>query len=356
MYAIGAAGLGLVIQLLARGEPLYHMIANVLFFTPFSNYSPRFYQNPENVLPEEKKREKIPEIHASDYSYAYMEKLTGGFKEPVIIKGLFSDTNATKNWMKPGYLNNILGDMQVGVYKNLSRRRSLTGIDKEITMISAGTAAEEIITNKNTQMRFIFPQLAHAETNGTDPGKSAEIVKEVMDDLEIERIRPGFGSKSHANLIGQQFFMGRRRETSGQGYRGVNWHSEPGNNWFVQVVGKKRWFLMSPKHSALMLPKKSTARLIVTSDIERIEKIEHRMPVIYGDLEEGDLLFNPEWWWHRTEVYPGVSISVPMREFYLFRTFFGNPMYSTVLLSNICYEMKIATFILPFLKKWAGFA
>lgn len=333
---------------------MYHLLPNLLFFTPFSDHSPRFYQNPEDALPETTERAKIPELRASEYSYEHMERLTEGFTKPVVVKGLFRDTDARRKWKKPGYLRRLFGDMPVGVYKRLTEKRRLANIENEITMIAAGAVAEEIITNDDAQMRFIFPQMAHADSNGTDPETAAATVRELMADLDIERIRPGFGTKEHSNLIGQQFFMGRRVDTPGA-YKGVNWHTEPGNNWFVQVVGKKRWFVMDPKHSALMLPKKSTSRLIITSDIERIDSIEHRMPVLYGDVEEGDVLFNPEWWWHRTEVYPGVSISVPMREFYLFRTCWSSPMYSAQLIFNILYEMKIATFIWPFMKRWAGF-
>jgi len=348
VYAIGAAGLGSLIQLQARGEPLYHVFPNILFFTPFYNRAPDFYQNPEDVLPEKRDRVRIHEIQASEYSYAYLEKFSEGFTKRVIIKGLFSDTKTSNNWTKPGYLKNMLGDMPVGVYKNISEGLTLT-------MLSAGIVADDIVTNEDTQNRFIFPQMALAETNGTDPKVAAKLVKELMDDLNLERIRSGFGSKAHTNLIGQQFFMGRNLGTPG-GYKGVDWHTEPGNNWFVQVAGKKRWFVMSPTHSALMLPKIKTSRLILSSDMERIYKLEHRMPVMYGDVEAGDVLFNPEWWWHRTQVYPGVSISVPMREFYLLRNCLGSPMYSAQLFFNIFYEMQVSTFIWPFVKKWAGFS
>lgn len=338
-----------IFQLVDRGEPLYHIIPNILFFSPWYDHAHKFYRDPATVLPEKRDHVRITEIQAEDYSYELMNKVTEGFRKPVLIKGLFTNTTAGMNWGKSGYLQNKLGDMKIAVHTNLKTGGVNTNHD-DIEILPGGPVVEDIMTNKQSKSRFIFPQLAFGEFNKTDPLLLAAKAEELIQDLELERIRKGWGKKGHTNYIGQQMFIGRGLDDK-DAYQGIGWHTEPGNNWFIQVVGMKRWYLVEPKNSALMLPTKRTGRLVITSDIDYMTELHDRLPVLYGDVGPGDMIFNPEWYWHKTKLYPGPTISVPMRELYLLRNFKNSPFYMSQLALCLPFEMKTASFIGRFLKK-----
>lgn len=354
-YIIGGIVVALVSSVwkmcMIRGEPLMHVIPNILFFTPFYRYASQLYQNPEDILPETQEHIQIPIIHAVDYSYELMARVTENFRKPVIIKGLFQNTTAVTHWADSKYLANKMGDMEVAVHTNLLKKTA--GINTnhdDIKILPSDEVVEDIVTNDESNYRFIFPQLAFNEFQATDPVRLAEKTRQLMDELELTRIRPGWGNRFHYNLIGQQIFIGRGLDRE-DAYKGIGWHTEPGNNWFIQVAGKKRWYLMEPRHSPLMLPTKRTARLVITSDVEKMTRLHDRMPILYGDVEAGDLIFNPEWYWHKTKLYPGITISVPMRELFFLRNLRSSPFYSMQLLFNLPFEMQSAGFIGRFLKK-----
>lgn len=342
--AVVVAVIGSLLQLLARGEPLYHAFGNMLFFTPYYGSAPKFYQDPASVLPKHRGHVKIAEIQASEYTEELMAKVSNDFRDPVLVKGLFLDTVAVKNWIKSGYLSDKFGDLEALIYHKVHRENAGLSDNANTTVSSVGAAWDDILHNERSETRFIFPQLALLEAEGTDSAKAENTARELMGELDLGKIKPGFGGEDHKRLFGRQLFMGRGLEGK-NAYQGLGWHTEPANNWFVQVAGKKRWFFVKPQDSTLMLPKKRTARLVVTSDIEKMEELDDRLPILYGDVGAGDMIYNPEWYWHKTQIYPGVSISVSLREFWLMRNFRSNPMYSAQSFLCILMEVKNATFL-----------
>lgn len=338
-------------RLIQNGEPLYYLLPNFLIFTPLNHLAPKIYRDPADVLPLERDHIKIQEIAAADYSYEYMREVTEDFSKPVLIKGLFSNTTAGMYWDKPGYLKSKLGDLKVPVYGTLTNSSGgLHHKKDDVALLSSGDVTEEIMVTKNSNHRFIFPQLAIAETDASDPATMYAKAEELMEDVELERLRKGWGKKGHFNYIGQQIFIGCGL-THKNAYEGITWHTEPGNNWFIQITGMKRWYLVAPKDSSLMLPKKKTGRLMITSDIPYMTKLHDRLPIMYADVGAGDVIFNPEWYWHKTKIYPGPSISISMREFYTFRNFRSSPHYFLQFVLRLPFEMQTATFIKKFMKK-----
>ena len=338
-------------RLIQNGEPLYYLVPNFLIYTPFHNLSHKLYQDPTDVLPLERTHIQIPEIAAEDYSYEHMKQVTEGFRKPVLLKGLFSNTTAGMHWDKPGYLKAKLGDLKVPVYGSLTNSSGgLNHQQKDVALLSSGDVTEEIMVTKKSNHRFIFPQLAIAETNASDPAAMSAKAEELMEDVELHRLRTGWGKKGHFNYIGQQIFIGCGL-TDKNAYEGITWHTEPGNNWFIQVTGMKRWYLVAPKDSALMLPTKKTGRLMITADIPYMTKLHDRLPIMYADVGAGDAIFNPEWYWHKTKIYPGPSISISMREFYTWRNLKSSPHYALQFFLRLPFEMQTATFIKKFMKK-----
>ncbi len=54
-------------------------------------------------------------------------------------------------------------------------------------------------------------------------------------DVELDRIFPGFGSKTHKTYNGGQFVIGKSPVEQGRQATGSDWHCAPGNNYFIQV-------------------------------------------------------------------------------------------------------------------------
>lgn len=144
----------------------------------------------------------------------------------------------------------------------------------------------------------------------------------VAADLNLDKIWPGFGGSRHRTFGGAQFIIGKSTEEFGRNTTGSDWHCAAGNNWFecdsilmnliniitnpallfgdrfVQVTGKKRWDFISPKYSAYMWPLKGGMFNMWTGNPNMATAQQH-IPSARTILEEGDLLYNPDWTWHK---------------------------------------------------------
>lgn len=59
------------------------------------------------------------------------------------------------------------------------------------------------------------------------------------------------------------------------------------------------------------------------------------IPLRYGDVRAGDLLYNPDWEWHTIQNHKGLSIGVPIREANFSLSFQNNFLFSSVALFNV---------------------
>ena len=69
-----------------------------------------------------------------------------------------------------------------------------------------------------------------------------------------------------------------------------------------------------------------------------MKELLHHIPHYEITLEEGDVLYNPAWMWHKVSNYGGFSIGVPMRESKGFETIRNNMYFTTVAFTNIILE------------------
>lgn len=58
------------------------------------------------------------------------------------------------------------------------------------------------------------------------------------------------------DFVGAQFVIGKSPTDPSVLVTGSDFHCAGGNNWFIQVVGRKRWQFVMPEHSASMWPLK----------------------------------------------------------------------------------------------------
>lgn len=333
---IGLALMALLVLFIARDEPIYHVIPNLLMFTPWRYKCPEWWRDPFEYLPKEPQaHQPIPEIAADDYSYEKLRTVTRNFRVPVVIRGLFRDTPAVRHWHRPGYLGNKtpLGDHEIAIMR---KGNPYEQQDRYIDLFRHGV--NDVLKNPKSTTTLFFPVLSRMQFNTTARANTMQLQKDVNDivrkDLMTDRIWPGFGTEQHRSFHATQLAIGRGGSTPGANYTGLAWHSEPGTNWFAQVHGGKRWYFLAPQDSPLLLPKPESLNSIATYNMRRMEELHERLPLRYVDMKAGDLLYNPDWEWHHTRNEPGLSIGVPMREVNVYYSFRNNPWYMLVTLRN----------------------
>lgn len=86
------------------------------------------------------------------------------------------------------------------------------------------------------------------------------------------------------------------------------WHMESGENFFVLSKGRKTWELVHPKYTAAMRPRVKINTNYIGSNIDFRESDEIQVkrgfngyvniPKLRVDLEPGDVLRVPNYWWH----------------------------------------------------------
>eukprot|EP00968_Pinguiococcus_pyrenoidosus_P008320 scaffold585_cov237-Pinguiococcus_pyrenoidosus.AAC.4 len=275
-------------------------------------------------------------MSAEDYSYEKLRRATENWRKPVLVKGLFKGTKGVENWDSPDYLPSRMGHLTVPVYENAS----LAVPKHEMVPLSFGDAFNRIRNGTEPKALF-FPVksrfLFHSNYSTTEVSKHINEV--VKDDLDLDRIYEGFGGPYHLAYQTAQFVAAHGSKygplegqekvpiNDGRLTTGTSWHCAMASNWFILVVGKKRWYFMDPKYSLYMQPAINGKVSVQTFRYDMSDILPH-LPLQYADVEAGDLLFNPDWYWHRVENYPGFVFAVPIREFVVTRSLANNAMYT----------------------------
>lgn len=94
---------------------------------------------------------------------------------------------------------------------------------------------------------------------------------------------------------------------------GSTLHNASADNMFLNIKGLKEWYFIHPSYTPLMQSSMSKHGLYCVSETDEtfeedyyqfmVKKYPYfkHIPVYRVVLEEGDLLFNPPWWWHRVQ-------------------------------------------------------
>ena len=86
-----------------------------------------------------------------------------------------------------------------------------------------------------TRQYLFFPVKSRFTFNGSDAGRAAALQeacdKLCIEDLDLDRIWRGFGTKSHTTFVGSQFVIGKSTDTFTNKSTGSDWHCAAGNNW-----------------------------------------------------------------------------------------------------------------------------
>ncbi len=153
--------------------------------------------------------------------------------------------------------------------------------------------------------------------------------------MPLHRIFPSFATKAHTTFKSGQLIIGKSTPEFTNRSIGSDWHCAIGNNWFVQVSGRKYWQFIEPIYSHYLHPLKGGFFNMWTGN-PAMNQLEKHLPRRTVTLEPGDLLYNPDWMWHKIISkfirfsltlflscflfadhcidYGGITIGVPLRE------------------------------------------
>lgn len=207
-------------------------------------------------------------VTAKDFHKRYFKN-----PQPVVFKGAAKEWPAFNKW-SPNFFKNNYGETKVilfdasvkGLESNKISETSLVNFKEFIEMMQAGS---------KEYVRFC-PIL----------DKNPELLKDIDNDwlLNFSNSKPK-GSKH------QLFIGGKNTSTS--------IHSAVGSNLFVQIHGRKEWFIYDTYYNPLLQPKVDNSiffRSGVSS--KKPDEIFKKAKGWHVILEPGDILYNPPFFWH----------------------------------------------------------
>lgn len=130
--------------------------------------------------------------------------------------------------------------------------------------------------------------------------------------------------------------------------QGSSLHTDVGENWYLQTAGLKNWTLVDPKLSTRLVPvvdnRKGVPAMFsmlgyssaIDSEKLGLKSLDSSFETYRVQLEPGDLLYVPSWWWHQIHNKYGmfnaaVSIRSPRAIAKTWLPFHNSPTFLTVL-------------------------
>lgn len=325
------------------GDSLVTLIPNFLLYTPWRLTNAQawhFFNSYRYDVDQTYERTHIAEIYPNkegNLDFEELRQATNGFRDPAVVRGLFSDTVAMREWTKNGYLEERLKNFTIPLFADGDESLA----KKEMVNENLGAAFNSIVGDRKSTKQVFFPK--HRPGYNAEPELFQTVNDLTTNDFELEKkIWPGYSTERHKTYLNAQIIAANGFVKEGGGRTsGTFWHCAPGNNYFIQAVGRKRWMFLSQKYSSYMSPGRMGSAAMA-APIE-LDKLQNHLPVKYVDLEAGDMLYNPDWHWHRIENYAGLSIGVPLRELNMTLAFQNNFQFTSIVVWNV------------FLKKVFGF-
>lgn len=249
-----------------------NLLLFVDFYTPWVLFESPLYDKYHDFLvgrlPE---RPELPlqEITPAEASYENLLKLSKGFTEPIVIRGLLGNASSLDTWHKPEWWLEHYAQEEVlcGTLSNVVEDCTVSSFFKEL----------------KEGKPFYISGASHIFDRNPE-------LHDMVDNEQIRSIEPGRRKST-------QMFMGTPK-------MGSDIHSALGVNVFRQIAGEKKWWFLPPSQTAYLKPSinvngfsSHTKTLVGRDDGEPspwLSKLERYTTVV----RPGDVLINPPWYWH----------------------------------------------------------
>lgn len=325
---------------LFNGDYMCTIIPYALLFTPSPLFTKQIWRmcDPRTRQIEGERAQAVKEIQAKDYSYEYLVEVSEGLQEPVVVRGLFADSNAVKRWHDPAYLNSSLKDYEVPITQD--GESWLPSQDVEVG--SFGDAYTDITLGDHSNKILFFP-LFNRKMDGT---YNKELEYKVRDIIKADLQAPETLGPIWQEAVKMPDGENRFQFIIAQGWESLNettgtpFHCAAGGNWFVQTVGTKVWYFVHPKYTSGFEPLRHGPISFAPKETDNahFDQFMDILPNLQVTLQPGDLLYNPPWYWHAIRNGPGTSLAAIMRSFDLKPARKNNFLFTLVMVSNKIWE------------------
>jgi hypothetical protein len=210
---------------------------------------------------------------------------------------MFTGTKAIEQWATKDYLPTKMGHLKIPIVRNAR----VGTLQDDRVVVNFADAFNTMYASNYSKEYLFFPVKSRFTFPGAEEG-SAEMLQDAVnaicsEDLEFEkRFWPGFGK--HRNFLASQFVIGKSTEQFTNETTGSDYHCAGGNNWFIQVHGRKQWEFIEPRYSHYMYPLKGGFYNFWNSNKD-IATLQNHIPRWKVIIEPGDMVFNPDWMWHK---------------------------------------------------------
>lgn len=242
----------------------------------------------------------IPSIDASYFDKSFFRYWKNKVNIPIVVKGFLAEAPILKEASKEYFLE-TKSDIEVKSVKKV--------VNGDIVL------GQNLSTVTSTFHDFLtLPKYEDHYINNfygvlNDEDFQTKCYGDSLDSIQGTR-----------NLLPQWFIS--RSQNSGSPL-----HCGGGDNMFLNIVGRKEWHFIDPSYSPVLQTRVSKNASYAISEIkeqvddgtfqelrESQESLVH-VPFYKCVLEEGDLLFNPPYWWHSVRNRSGYTVGCATRYF-----------------------------------------
>ncbi|WP_175958490.1 cupin-like domain-containing protein [Burkholderia sp. BCC0405] len=239
------------------------------------------------------------EILAAPVTPEQLRRATRRYRIPVVIRGMMAGEFAVTHWGQGDYLAQLCGDSSYRVVRNNTDDDSLGR-----KLVFGETTVGDLLAGirGGHDIRYLA-------------GVSQIFIDhpELLDDLNLPKLSSLFGSDGlRKRFDAMNMFIG------GPGTRS-RIHCAFAGNFFLNLVGRKRWRLLAPEYRHLLLPVASRPFIYATTYFDPLDESPERhsfaqtLPFFEVTLEPGDVLYNGPWWWHQVENLEPLNIGCAIR-------------------------------------------
>lgn len=262
----------------------------------------------------------LPIIHIDDLTKQKFIDISKNFSRPIVIKGFLKNCAAVKKWNLDFFQQNY-GDVLLPVIQDGS-------LDSHAKYITNSGNHGYICTTMNEFIKSIQDGNKMYVNNVS---RIFGLFPELLTDMNLDDIRKYTGIDMTNEIHVTNLFFG------GNG-TGTSLHCAITGNFFYNIYGNKKWYLIDPKWSKYLRPRLSRTGLFAVSLLD-ICKAQPGDPILNIPryeiiLEPGDLLFNPPWWWHAVANESEYTIACANRFTDFKCAFYNNLLYSMIFFSH----------------------
>jgi len=222
-----------------------------------------------------------------------IQKYTNNYRTPLVIKGLVKDFPCVKKW-NIEYLKQNCGQYLVKGFTKSDDKDWLNNQFDNVKVLDDVKFANACDMIKNGELIYI--------NNFHSIFIDCEVLQKDLDLEKLDEITPLEYSGT------SQLFFGPKGT-------GTTLHCAAYANVFYNIKGRKKWTFIDPEYSPYLSPVLSNNGFFVVSKLNyfKDKSILRNIPKYEYVLEEGDVLFNPSWWWHCVENMSEYTIGVANR-------------------------------------------